>query len=129
MLKINKLRHPAWQWVMDLGLLLIVVATAMPILLIEGNAFRYIYTAGAALALIGRLLTPSYQGDNLRARRLSRLQVWSTLTFAIGAFFIWYSPTAARDWLAFTLAGGILQIYSTLMLARATAPNAKTPKK
>lgn len=103
-----------WLWVMNLGLLLIVAGTALPLFRIDGALFRYIYSAGAVLALIGRLLAPSYKGSVIRVRRLARIEFWSCIVFCVGAFFMWYYPQRT-DWLAFTLAGGALQIYSSLM--------------
>lgn len=103
-----------WLWVMNLGLLLIVAGTALPLFRLEGTMFRYIYSAGAALALVGRLLAPSYKGSGIRVRRLARIEIWSCIIFCVGAFFMWYTPERL-DWLAFTLAGGVLQVYSSLM--------------
>lgn len=107
-----------WLWVMNIGLLLILVGTAMPLLRanFDSNIFRYIFSAGAALAFIGRLIAPSYKGSLLRVRRLARIELWSCIAFCIGAFFMWYTPERL-DWLAFTLAGGVLQVYSALMSA------------
>ena len=112
-----------WLWVMNIGLLLILVGTAMPLFfpIIEVciynlQLFRYIFSAGAVLAFIGRLIAPSYKGTILRVRRLARIELWSCIAFCVGAFFMWYTPLRL-DWLAFTLAGGVLQVYSTLMSA------------
>ena len=105
-----------WLWLMNIGLLTIVVATALPLMMIEGNLFRYIYTAGAALALIGKIAAPAYRGTLIRVIRLTRIDFWSIIAFCVAAFFIWYQPYQNRDWLAFTLAGGILQIYASLMI-------------
>ncbi len=52
----------------------------------------------------------------LRVRRLARIELWSCVIFCAGAFFMWYTPERL-DWLAFTLAGGVLQVYSSLMSA------------
>ena len=105
-----------WLLVMNLGLLAIVIATALPLLMIEGPLFRYIYTAGAAIALIGKIAAPGYKGTIVRVVRLTRIDFWSIIAFCVAAFFIWYNPLQNRDWLAFTLAGGVLQIYASLMI-------------
>lgn len=105
-----------WLWLMNFGLLMIVVGTAMPIFRLGDDLFRYIYTAGAVLALIGRIAAPRYQGTIIRIVRLGRIEFWSCIAFCVAAFFIWYEPRIARDWLAFTLAGGALQIYTSLMI-------------
>lgn len=101
---------------MNLGLLAIVVATAIPLTLTESPLFRYIYTAGAICALIGKIAAPGYRGTLIRVVRLTRIDFWSIIAFCVAAFFIWYNPLQNRDWLAFTLAGGILQIYASLMI-------------
>ena len=38
---------------------------------------------------------------------------------------MFYDPTTARDWLAFTLAGGIIQIYTSIMIPRVEAKSRK----
>lgn len=105
-----------WLWLMNIGLLLIVAGTAMPIFRLGDNLFRYIYSAGAAIALIGQIAAPGYKGTIVRIIRLGRIDLWSCIAFCVGAFFIWYDQQSARDWLAFTLAGGALRIYTSLMI-------------
>jgi len=104
-----------WLWLMNLGLILIVAGTAMPLIQLDSNLFRYIYTVGAAIAMAGRIAAPKYRGTIVRIIRLSRIEFWSCVAFCAGAFFMWYNQTGARDWLAFTLAGGVLQVYASLM--------------
>lgn len=101
-----------------LGLLLIVAGTFMPIFnFLQGTAYRYVYAAGAVTLLIARLFTP-YTGRVMRVKRLSRIEAWSAIFFCVAAFFMFYEPRAARDWLAFTLAGGVIQIYTSIMIPR-----------
>lgn len=107
-----------WMWIMNIGLLLVMAATAMPLLRTQGDAFRYIYTAGAVLCLIGRLMTPFNKNNPLRARRLERMQIWSGVFFCAGAFFMFYYDSSRMDWLAFTLAGAVIMVYTTLMIPR-----------
>ncbi len=104
-----------WLWLMNLGLILIVVGTALPLIQLDSDIFRYIYTTGAAIALIGRIAAPKYRGTIVRIIRLNRIEFWSNVAFCFAAFFMWYNQTGSRDWLAFTLAGGALQIYASLM--------------
>lgn len=117
-----------WLWLMNAGLLLIVGATALPLLGVYGDLFRWIFTAGAALALTGRTFAPKYRGTITRVRRLNRIEFWSCAAFAVGAFFIWFDRTST-DWLAFTLAGGALQIYSSVMQAITMTKELKARKK
>lgn len=105
-----------WLWLMNLGLLTIVVATAMPIFRIGDDLFRYIYAAGAAVAIIGRIAAPRYRGTIVRIIRLGRIEFWSCTALCMAAAIMLYDRNTARDWLALTLAGGALQIYTSLMI-------------
>lgn len=113
-------------WLITLGMLLIAVGIVMP-LFMQGEGsdlFKYVYGCGAAMLLIGRLFT-SYKGDNIRLKRLYRIESWSAIFFCIAVFFMFYEGAGARDWLAFTLAGGAIQIYTSLMIPRTIAKENK----
>jgi len=134
------LPRQAWLVTVNLGLVLIVAGTAIPLLRITGFdstglIARILYSAGAAAVLIGRLFAPSTAGLPLRVRRLCRIEIWTGIIFCAGAFFWWYTPER-MDWLAFTLAGAVIQIYTSLTIPRAMdkaqgkeASAAKTSKK
>lgn len=101
------------------GLIAIAVAMVFPLFTgPQSLIYKIIYTAGAAMTLIGRVFTRYDGPDVLRVRRLFRIQTWSAIFFAAAAFFMWYSKTPT-DWLAFTLAGGLIQCYVSLVLPRA----------
>jgi len=108
--------------IMILGLLAIMVATAMPLLrmgdfMVFGlTLWRYLYAVGAVTLLILRLATP-YKGNDLRTKRLTRLEFWSAVVFCVLVFFIFYMPHST-DWLAFTMAGAFIQAYASIMLSR-----------
>lgn len=101
------------------GMLMIATAIVIPIFTgsITSDLFRYIYAAGAMLLLTGRLVS-SYEGTNLRLKRLYRLETWSAVFFCVAAFFLFYDRTLLRDPLAFTLAGGLIQTYTSIMIPR-----------
>lgn len=107
-----------WQmWVVTLGLLLIVAGTLLPLLRVEGTLNKYLYAAGAIVLLIGRFSTPGVgKNVSLRLQRMCRLETWSAIIFAVGAVFQWLPSAGNRDWLAFTLAGGIIQVYTSIMI-------------
>lgn len=107
--------RPIWLWLTTIAMLLIMTGTILPVFRLGSQAFRYIYAAGALLLIICRIFTP-YTGEILRLRRLYRIESWSALFFCVAAFFLFYNPTTARDWLAFTLAGGAIQIYTSIMI-------------
>ena len=102
------------------GLLAVAAGVLMPIMSgnFAGDAFRYVYAAGAALTLLARLFQPAPpRGIPLRVKRLLRLEAWSALFFCVAAFFAFYNRNEMRDWLAFTLAGAAVQIYCTIALS------------
>lgn len=104
-----------------IGLLLIATGIVLPIIQgasIAGDLFRYIYAAGAVMVLIGRLFS-QYKGENKRLKRLYRIETWSSIFFCAAAFFLFYDKTIFRDALAFTLAGGVIQIYTSIMIPQA----------
>lgn len=118
----------AWLILTTLGMLLIVAGTLLPIFgnYFYGSVYKYIYTAGAVMLLVCRLFT-RYNGKHDRLRRLYRLESWSAIFFCVAAFFMFYEPTSARDWLAFTLAGGAVQVYTSIMIPL-TAKRAENDK-
>lgn len=109
-----------WLLAVNIGLLCIVAATALPLLGVWGIGVRTVYSAGALMVVAGRVFAPSAKGQSLRVRRLCRLEVWAGLIFCAGAFFAWYTPER-MDWIAFTLAGAVVQIYVSMALPRAVA--------
>lgn len=113
---------PIIVWIVNIGLVLIAVATLLPILRIGADIFKWIYAAGALACLGGRLASVnSYKGFSLRVRRLARMEFWVAIMFCVATFFMFYRGAGPMDWLAFTLAGAALQTYASIMLPRAVA--------
>lgn len=105
---------------LTLGLLLVAAGVMIPILTndILSDTFRYIYASGAAMTLLARLVQPEAPANTpVRLRRLLRLESWSALVFCVAAFFAFYSAPVLRDWIAFTIAGAIIQIYCSIAIA------------
>lgn len=97
------------------GMFLILAGMALP--LISGpqsNLFKYIFSVGAALNFIGRLMF-DYEGRNMRVRRLYRLETWSSLFFGVAAYFMFTDPNP-RSWIVFVLAGGAILTYTSLLI-------------
>lgn len=119
-------RTTVLQWVATAGLLLIAAAIVIPLLTgnLRGEAFRYVYVAGALLVLAGRLFSP-YRGNDMRIKRLHRIESWAALFFCAGAVFLFYPGASMRDALAFTLAGGAIQIFTSIMIPRASSAKGK----
>ena len=120
----NTTASRVWILVMTVGMLLIVAGTVLPIWRLDNNIYKYVYTVGAVMLLVSRLFNP-YKGTDIRLKRLVRIESWSAIFFCVAAFFMFYDPTTARDWLAFTLAGGVIQVYTSIMIPRVEAKNRK----
>ena len=113
-------------WMITIGMLLVAAGTVMP-LLMQGTGsdlYKYVYAGGALMLLIGRIFT-TYKGDNLRLKRLYRIEGWSAIFFCVAVFFMFYEDASSRDWIAFTLAGGAIQIYTSIMIPRTIAKGDK----
>lgn len=117
----SDITRPWLSWVVAAGLLLVMGATLLPLLHVPMTTFRWIYAAGALTVLIGRLFMP-YRGDNLRVKRLMRIEVWAGLFFCAGAALMWVrgNLVGSTDWLAFTMAGGAISVYTSIMIPRAS---------
>lgn len=116
----DKSNSPGWQaWLVTLGLILIVIGVLLPIIGQGIGVYRWVYAAGALTCLVGRLFNRVPEGAPLRAKRLMRIESWSAIFFCAGAFFMFWPGAGAGDWLAFTLAGGAIMIYTSIMLPRA----------
>lgn len=105
------------------GLLAIAVGTLLPILNVlvaqgvAGTWWKYVYAVGAVCFLAAKLLTP-YKGEHPRIRRLYRIESWSAIFFCVAAFFQFYNGNVSRDSWAFTLAGGVLLVFTTIAIPR-----------
>lgn len=101
-----------------IGMLLICAGIIVPFFVgVNGMAYKILYAAGAVMLLVGRVFTP-YRGENMRFKRLYRIESWGAIFFCVAAFFLFYPPgNNLRDVLAFTLAGGAIQIYTSIMIS------------
>jgi len=125
---LEQLQGPApasWKVLLAiLGLLGIATGTLLPILNvlvaqgIAGTWWKYVYSAGALCFLTAKLITP-YRGEHLRIKRLYRIESWSAIFFCVAAFFLFYNGNVSRDSWAFTLAGGVLLVFTTIAIPRA----------
>jgi len=104
------------------GLLTIAVGTLLPVFSMKLGPqamgwWKYVYAAGAACFLAGKLFSP-YTGTHPRIKRLYRIEGWSAVFFCVAAFFLFWSDGSLRDVWAFTLAGGALLIFTTIAIPR-----------
>lgn len=114
------------------GLLLVLFAMMTPFIgSVLGNPIswgKWVYTAGALVYTVARVVNVNAPGDSLRLRRLRRLEFWAGMCFIIGAAFWFYKlqyysglfsgPLAVmRQTVAFTMAGAVIQIVASWMIA------------
>jgi hypothetical protein len=110
-------KSTGWQgWLIAIGLLLIVVGVLLPIIGMRDDMFKWVYAAGALIGLVGRLFNKAPEDVPMRVKRLLRIEAWSAIFFCVGAFFMFYPGSNTADWLAFTLAGGAVLIYTSIMI-------------
>lgn len=112
----SSLRSPA-MWATVAGLVLVMAGTAMPLLKLDSDIYKYIFCIGAVSVVAGRMFMP-YKGSSIRVKRLCRLEIWSGIFFCAAVFFMWWENAGFTDWIAFTLAGAAIQIYTSIMIPR-----------
>lgn len=120
-----KAPNQLFLWMITIGMLMIAAGTVMPMWIENSEMYKYIYGGGALLLLVGRLFTP-YKGDHTRLKRLYRIEAWSAIFFCAATFFLFYEGGTMRDWLAFTLAGGAIQVYTSIVIPRTIAKAQKS---
>lgn len=107
---------------LNLGLLTLLVSAAFPLLGLwkeQLMLMRYVFAAGAAMVLVARV-TQVYEGKNFRIKRLHGLERMSALLYCVSAFllFDFGNKWGGTDWIAFLLAGAIVQLYTSYMIQR-----------
>lgn len=115
-----------------IGLLLVLAAMMAPFL--EGMVghsmmwAKWVYASGAIIYTVARVVNVNAPDDSLRLRRLRRLEFWAGMCFIVGAAFWFYKlqyysgflagPLAVmRQTVAFTMAGAVIQIVASWMIA------------
>lgn len=112
-----------------IGLLIMVVMAVLPLLPDMGNdpawmeRMRWAFSTGAAIVLVGRFLGAD-RGASVRVRRLHRLLITSALLYCASAATMFIS-TGTNDWIAFLLAGLVMQIYASWMIDYETKKSQK----
>jgi len=102
-----------------LGLLLMVAMAVTPLLPnhdLDVELMRWLFTAGGVIVLAGRLIG-IYRGPSLRVKRLHSILVFSALLYCASASMMFiYQGT--NNWIAFLLAGLVVQMYASWMIER-----------
>lgn len=99
-----------------IGLLIMAVMALLPLLNINQEWMRWAFAAGAVIVLVARILG-LYRGPSLRIKRLHRILVSSGILYCASALMMSISQ-GTNDWIAFLLAGLIMQIYASWMIDR-----------
>lgn len=97
-----------------LGLLIMVVMALMPLLNLNQLWMRWAFAAGAAMVLVARFLG-YYHGPSLRIKRLHRILISSGILYCASALMMFLSRNT-NDWIAFLLAGVVMQVYASWMI-------------
>ncbi len=102
-----------------IGLILMIVTAVTPLLTNPGfkcELIRWIDAAGAFVVLVGRLVG-FYKGPSLRIKRLYGILIFSALLFCASASMMFIFQ-GTSNWLAFLMAGVIVQLYASWMIDR-----------
>lgn len=128
-------RRKKMEGIATFGLLMVAVAMLGPFMSFGYGGFdwmqvyKWIYASGALIYTFARLVSVNDPRDSLRLRRLRRLEFWAGMAFCIGAFFWFYNekkfegfpfvgPMAIlKDVVAFSLAGAVIQVVASWMIA------------
>ena len=99
----------------SLGLILFMFALTIPRWQ-PVEVYRWIAAAGALILLVARIFTrPEVEGD-LKLTRLMRIQLWSAIFFCAACVFLFVPGGTIRDFIAFTMAGAAIQIYTSIAI-------------
>lgn len=89
--------------------------------------FKWIYAAGALIYTVARMINVNGPTDSARLKRLRRMEMWAGFAFCAGAFFWFYNSARMpgigftlgimNDTIMFTLAGAVIQIVASWMIA------------
>ena len=116
----------------SVGLLLVLAAMMAPFVAGLFNHpmmwAKWVYAAGALVYTCARVVNVNAPEDSLRLRRLRRLEFWAGICFVVGCAFWFYKlqyyngflagPLAVmRQTVAFTMAGAVIQIVASWMIA------------
>ncbi|MBQ3362797.1 MAG: hypothetical protein IJG42_02465 [Muribaculaceae bacterium] len=106
------------------GLIMMIVMAVTPLLVnhqFNMEWMRWIFIAGALIVLVGRLID-IYRGPSLRLKRLHVILVFSALLYcASGSMMFIFQGT--NNWIAFLLAGVVVQLYASWMIDREQSKN------
>lgn len=106
-----------------IGLLIMAVMALLPLLNINQEWMRWAFGAGALIVLVARFMGV-YRGPSLRIKRLHRLFIYSAILYCASALMMFISQ-GTNDWIAFLLAGLVMQCYASWMIDRESKKDEK----
>jgi len=101
------------------GLLMMTMMAITPLLVnhhFNMELMKWIYTAGATIVLVGRLVG-IYRGPSFRIRHLHVILIFSALLYCASASMM-FLFLGTNNWIAFLLAGLAVQIYASWAIER-----------
>lgn len=113
------------------GLILIAIGLVVPFGSIENTglafAMRIIYAIGALMYTGARMVNVNSKDDSMRLRKLRRMEMWAGFCFIAGGVmwfynahrlsFVPFSLPVMRDTVAFSMAGAVIQVVASWMIA------------
>lgn len=112
----NNRLNPISNIMLAIGLLIMAVMALLPLLNINHMWMRWAFAAGALIVLVGRIIG-NYKGPSLRIKRLHRILISSGILYCASALMMFVSQ-GTNDWIAFLLAGLVMQMYASWMIER-----------
>ncbi|MBQ0121656.1 MAG: hypothetical protein KBT13_11150 [Bacteroidales bacterium] len=124
----NKKSEQIKEWIIVVMMLVMLAMVTLPLFDVKEDWMRWTYAAAAGITLIVRF-TQRYDGNNLRIKRLYRMNIIAAVMFCVSAGLTFYHT--GTDSIALLMAGAVLQIYATTVTGRLEAQeqNGKKQKK
>lgn len=108
------------------GLLIMLIMAVAPLQTGKNSnmeLMRDLFSAGAFIVLVGRLIG-MYRGESLRLKRLHGILIFSALLFCASASMMFIFQ-GTNNWIAFLIAGLVVQLYASWMIDRETKKTEK----
>ena len=125
-------RRKTAETLASIGMILIAVGAFLPLLDLTSTAmltyFKWVFAAGALMYWGARCIPVNAEDENLRIKRLRRIEFWAGACFGVATFFWFYneqkfggdphvgSLTILKTPILFTMAGAVLQIVTAWMI-------------